>query len=157
MLRRIVNAAALVLLVGFPPGAYSQTLMLGGKVAGQITDTFTKEFHPSVIADDRFVFGPMAEVRLPRRLSLEVDALHKRKLNYTAGLFPLAFENKCGGRPVIRYRRRKFPSRVCAALQRNAHIFNCRPHRRDQILRMVRWRRLRTDGCYRRRSLNYLI
>jgi hypothetical protein len=63
--------------------------MLGGKVAGQITGTFTKEFHPSMIAEDRFVFGPMAEVRLPRRFSLEMDALHKRKLDYTTNSFNL--------------------------------------------------------------------
>jgi hypothetical protein len=78
-----------LIFFSFQVPAYSQRWMLGGKVAGQITGTFAKEFSPNVIDEDRFLFGPMAEVRLPRRFSLEVDALYKRKLNYTNTTFYL--------------------------------------------------------------------
>ena len=66
-----------------PVCASSQTLLLGGKIAGQTTTIPTKDSSPDVAHEDRFVFGPMAEVRLPYRFSIEVDGLYKRKLNYT--------------------------------------------------------------------------
>jgi hypothetical protein len=74
---------AMVIFLSIPVRASSQTLMLGGKVAGQATTTFTEAFSPDVVHEDRFLFGPMAEVRLTHRFSVEVDALYKRKLNYT--------------------------------------------------------------------------
>jgi len=74
---------AIVIFLSTPARSSSQTLMLGGKVAGQTASSFTKEFSPDVIHEDRFLFGPMAEVRLSNRFSIEVDALYKRKLNYT--------------------------------------------------------------------------
>lgn len=71
----------------FPVLGYSQRVMLGVKVGGQITKTFTQPPFsapfPAQFHEDRAVLGPMAEVRLPRRISLEVDALYKGKLNYT--------------------------------------------------------------------------
>jgi hypothetical protein len=74
----IVVAACLI-----PTPAYTQRVLFGVKVAGQITSTFEPPFVPNVIHEDRILFGPTAEVHLLWRLSLEVDALHKRKLNYT--------------------------------------------------------------------------
>jgi hypothetical protein len=66
--------------------AYSQRLQLGVKLAGQITNTFTGPYVPNVIHEDRVLFGPMAELRLPRHLAVEMDALYKRRLNYTQNL-----------------------------------------------------------------------
>jgi hypothetical protein len=82
LVSRLVCVAILIFL-SIPVHASSQALLLGGKVAGQST-TFSNEFAPDVIHEDKFVFGPMAEIRLSNRFSIEVDALYKRKLNYTA-------------------------------------------------------------------------
>jgi len=78
---------AIVILLSLPVCASSQTLLLGGKVAGQTASSFTEESSPDVIDEDRFIFGPMAEVRLTNRFSIEVDALYKRNLNYTTTFF----------------------------------------------------------------------
>jgi hypothetical protein len=73
----------MAIFLSVPVRASSQTLMLGGKVAGQTKTIFTEGFSPDVVHEDRFLFGPMAEFRLPYRFSIEVDALYKRNLNYT--------------------------------------------------------------------------
>src|SRR5206468_7866504 len=78
-----VLVAILALLYGFPLPACSQRAIFGVKVAGQLTGTFKKRFDAFAFKDDRFWFGPMAEIRLPRRLPLAVLALYKRNLNYT--------------------------------------------------------------------------
>jgi len=78
---------AMVIFLSIPVRASSQTLILGGKGAGQTASSFTEGFSPDVIDEDRFVFGPMAEVRLTNPFSIEVDALYKRNLNYTNTFF----------------------------------------------------------------------
>lgn len=74
------SAGWLIVIVVFllPTLAYSQRLLVGFKVAGQISDTFTypspEDFH-----EDRVLAGPFGEVRLGHGLSLEMDALYRRK------------------------------------------------------------------------------
>jgi hypothetical protein len=64
--------------------AYSQKLPFGVKVGGQVTkNPFTSPYFANVIHENRVLYGPMAELRLPRHLAVEVDALYKRKVNYT--------------------------------------------------------------------------
>ncbi len=62
---------------------YSQRLLLGVKVAGQATNTFAYPYTPPNLHEDRILFGPTLEMRLARSLSLEVDALYKKKLDYS--------------------------------------------------------------------------
>jgi hypothetical protein len=84
------NLPTLVIILFYlPMPAYSQRVMFGVKVAGQATRTFQSPSVPDVIHEDRIVFGPVAEVRLWRRVSLEVDGLYKKKLDYTQNMiFP---------------------------------------------------------------------
>ena len=77
-----MNLAAFHL--GLPKPAYSQRFTFGVKVAGQITNTFTYPFIPGNAHDDRVLFGPTAEIRLPHAVSIEMDALYKRRLSYSS-------------------------------------------------------------------------
>jgi hypothetical protein len=77
-LRLAVVLVSLVLLFGFPMSGYTQRFLFGAKVAGQITNTFTNPV-PADLDEDRVLAGPFGEVRLWHGLSLEMDALYKRK------------------------------------------------------------------------------
>ena len=79
--------AVSIILFGVSMPAYSQRLILGGKIAGQITNTFTYPALPPIVHEDRVLFGPTAELFLARRLLLEVDTLYKRKVGYTTDFF----------------------------------------------------------------------
>jgi hypothetical protein len=81
---RVTVAFALAILLRLSIPAYSQRFMFGGKIAGQITNTFTYPDLPPVIHEDRLLFGPMAEVRLTHGTSVELDAIYKRKLDYSS-------------------------------------------------------------------------
>jgi hypothetical protein len=80
----ITLAVALVILLRFPIPAYSQKFLFGGKLAGQITNTFTYPGPPPGLHEDRVLVGPMAEMRLAHGISVELDALYKRKLDYSS-------------------------------------------------------------------------
>jgi len=86
LLSRLV-CFAFVIFLCTPVCASSQTLLLGVKVAGQTATSFTNQFVPDVLDENRYTFGPMAEIRLSNRFSIEVDALYKSKLNYTNTVF----------------------------------------------------------------------
>ena len=77
-------AVTLAILFHLPVPAYSQRFIFGAKIAGQITNTFTYPDLPPVVHEDRLLFGPMAEVRLTHGMSAELDALYKRKLDYSS-------------------------------------------------------------------------
>jgi hypothetical protein len=83
----LARTALAFLYIAMP--AYSQRLLLGVKVAGQITNTFTYPALPQIVHEDRVRFGPMGELRLPRHVSFEVDALYKTRLDYTDHFFAL--------------------------------------------------------------------
>jgi hypothetical protein len=76
---------AIALLV--PAPGYSQRLLFGVKVTGQMTNTFTYPFLPQIVHEDRVLFGPMVEMRLSQRLSIEGDALYKRNLATSTPFF----------------------------------------------------------------------
>jgi hypothetical protein len=75
--------AVLLLL---PTLAFSQRVLLGVKVAGQITNTFTTPA-PDIVHEDKVLFGPMAEINVTHGFALELNALYKPKFNYTNTFF----------------------------------------------------------------------
>ena len=81
-----------MILFQLPSPAYSQRFLIGVKVAGQITNTFTYPALPETVHEDRVLFGLMGEAHLVRHLSLEANVLYKPKLDYTShyvsGYFP---------------------------------------------------------------------
>src|SRR6266436_6456323 len=83
----VTVAVGVVIFFRLPIPAYSQRFLFGVKLAGQITDIFTYPARPPVTDEDRVLFGPTAEVRLAPRISVELDALYKRKLDYSTGFF----------------------------------------------------------------------
>jgi hypothetical protein len=74
----VVLVAMAMILFQFPVPGYCQRFLFGAKVAGQLTNTFTYPV-PADLHEDRVLAGPFGEVRLWHGLSLEMDALYKRK------------------------------------------------------------------------------
>jgi len=72
-----------IIHLGLVMPAYSQRFTFGATIAGQITNTFAYPGPPPGLHEDRELFGPMAEMRLAHNMSLELDALYKRKLDYS--------------------------------------------------------------------------
>ena len=83
----------LLSLFGLPLSAYGQTFRFGGVVAGEVTDVLALPDSPYVDSSNRISFGPMAEVRLPLHLSVEVNALYRSSLNHTDGPYSFGFNS----------------------------------------------------------------
>ncbi len=75
---RLILAGVLLL----PTPAHSQTVLVGAKVAARISSTFPSTA-PTTVNEDWGLFGPMAAVQVTPNFMLEVNALYKRKFNYT--------------------------------------------------------------------------
>ena len=76
--RGLLVLSLIAAILAIPLPAHSQRFEFGVKVAGQITNTFTYP-HQEEPHEDRVLLGPAVEFRLPRALSVEVDALYRRK------------------------------------------------------------------------------
>lgn len=82
-MRKVFVFGALLFAASVP--GYSQFFSLGVKAGVPLTDAVhgVSDGTTSVFTDtSRWIVGPTAEVRLPFRLSFEVDALYRRQ-NYT--------------------------------------------------------------------------
>ena len=69
-----VVAGALML----PALAYSQRVLIGGKVGGQINNLYGYPGPSSSSSEDRILFGPMMEVHATHGMSVEFDALYSK-------------------------------------------------------------------------------
>ena len=84
-----VVAGALML----PALAYSQRVLIGGKVGGQINNLYGYPGPSSSSSEDRILFGPMTEVQATHGMSAEFDALYSKLADFSSGccvLFPLS-------------------------------------------------------------------
>jgi hypothetical protein len=82
---RLVSLVVLISLFRLPLHGYGQRLRFGGMVAAQVTDTFNRDSQEDSFPKNMVVFGPTFEVGLRRHLSLEANALYRRRLGYANG------------------------------------------------------------------------
>jgi hypothetical protein len=91
LLRTVMNRQVGIVLVWLcaiviPPHAAGQHLTFGVLAGGSLTDDFRRTLIPRADggilaisnASQWFMFGPSLELELPKRLSLELDAIHRR-------------------------------------------------------------------------------
>jgi len=79
-----VVAVALML----PALAYSQRVLIGGKVGGQINNPYGYPGAPSSSSQDRILSGPMTEVHATHGMSVEFDALYSKFADFSSACCP---------------------------------------------------------------------
>jgi Outer membrane protein beta-barrel domain len=87
--------------------AQAQPLGVGIKLGVPATDAFRTLPFPTFAASSadaqRFTVGPYVELRLPARLAIEVDALH-RSYSFSGAVFPLSSGSSWEFPVVVKYR-----------------------------------------------------
>ena len=82
---KIIGWGIVAVALLLPALAYSQRVLIGGKVAGQINSPYGYPGPPSSSIEERVLFGPMTEVRASQGMSVEFDALYQRSPNFSSG------------------------------------------------------------------------
>ena len=79
-----ITAVALLL----PALAYSQRVLIGAKVAGQINSPYGYPGPSSTSVEERVLFGPMTEVQVTHGMSVEFDALYSKLADFSSPCCP---------------------------------------------------------------------
>jgi hypothetical protein len=75
---RIIGWGIVAIALLLPALAYSQRVLIGGKVGGQINSLYGYPGPDSSSSEDRILFGPMMEVHVTHGMSVEFDALYSK-------------------------------------------------------------------------------
>ena len=75
-LMKIIGWGVVGVALLLPVLAYSQRVLIGGKVGGQINNLYGYPGPSSSSSQDRILFGPMTEVHATHGMSVEFDALY---------------------------------------------------------------------------------
>ena len=85
---KIIGWGIVAVALLLPALAYSQRVLIGGKVGGQINNPYGYPGAPSSSSQERILFGPMTEVHAAHGTSVEFDALYSKFADFSSPCCP---------------------------------------------------------------------
>jgi hypothetical protein len=81
---KIIGWGVVAVALLLPVLAYSQRVLIGGKVGGQINNPYGYPGGSSSSSEERILFGPMTEVHATHGMSVEFDALYSKFADFSS-------------------------------------------------------------------------
>src|SRR5215831_16801345 len=85
---KIIGWGVVAVALMLPALAYSQRVLIGGKVGGHINNPYASPGASSSSSEDRILFGPMTEVQATHGMSVEFDALYSKLADFSSPCCP---------------------------------------------------------------------